>query len=76
MFNLQCHNPTEIITLTTLISTLPAAVKFKLPKYLLAKGDSEMVVFDVNYKSFITSLLQQAKDAILKVMRWSKMSWT
>lgn len=56
------------------ISTLPAAANFVLPKWMLA-SDEKPIVFDVNYKPFNTQLLLQAEPAGCKVVRGSEMLW-
>jgi pentafunctional AROM polypeptide len=60
------------LDIKVVISTLPAAVNFELPPWML---QSTPVVFDVNYKPYFTALLQQAEAAGCKVVRGSEMLW-
>ena len=54
------------------ISTLPAAAEFTLPKWLAVL---KPVVFDVNYKPYNTKLLLQAAEYGCKLVRGSEMLW-
>ena len=56
------------------ISTLPAGAEFQLPDWMLAK-DPLPVVFDVNYKPYLTALLLQATEKGCDVVRGSEMLW-
>ncbi len=61
------------------ISTLPAAVEFELPEWLIesAKDDDAVkpIVFDVNYKPYWTKLLSQADNYGFPLVRGSEMLW-
>ena len=57
------------------ISTLPAAAGFVLPKWLLGDDSSKPVIFDVNYKPYHTKLLDQAEAVGCSVVRGSEMLW-
>mmetsp|Transcript_12808 Transcript_12808/g.26965 ORF Transcript_12808/g.26965 Transcript_12808/m.26965 type:complete len:827 (+) Transcript_12808:96-2576(+) len=59
-------------SLKVVISTLPAAAEFVLPKWILRK---KPVAFDVNYKPYQTKLLTQCEEADLRVVRGSEMLW-
>jgi pentafunctional AROM polypeptide len=58
------------------ISTLPAAVGFQLPEWMLSGRSPLPVVFDVNYKPYDTALLLQATGSGCDVVRGSEMLWT
>jgi len=58
------------------ISTLPAAVGFQLPEWMLSGRSPLPVVFDVNYKPYDTALLLQATGRGCDVVRGSEMLWT
>jgi pentafunctional AROM polypeptide len=60
------------------ISTLPAAVEFQLPEWMLLGNDARSplpIVFDVNYKPYNTALLLQALGRGCIVVRGSEMLW-
>lgn len=63
------------------ISTLPAAVGFELPKWFIngCKEDStdsnKPIIFDVNYKPYWTNLLYQADKSGFPIVRGSEMLW-
>lgn len=54
------------------ISTLPAAANFELPEWIV---QSRPIVFDVNYKPYLTKLLMQAEASECMVVRGSEMLW-
>uniref|UniRef100_A0A7S4MW89 Shikimate dehydrogenase (NADP(+)) n=1 Tax=Odontella aurita TaxID=265563 RepID=A0A7S4MW89_9STRA len=62
-----------------IISTLPAAAGFEIPRWLMDRskttGAQRPVVFDVNYKPYDTPLLLQAEGAGFDVVRGSEMLW-
>ena len=60
------------------ISTLPAAVEFELPDWVVDTGkvcDNKPIIFDVNYKPYWTKLLQQADSEGFPLVRGSEMLW-
>jgi pentafunctional AROM polypeptide len=57
------------------ISTLPAAVGFELPEWLLEGELPLPIVFDVNYKPYNTPLLLQASSKGCQIVRGSEMLW-
>ncbi|KAL3769371.1 hypothetical protein ACHAW5_010490 [Stephanodiscus triporus] len=60
------------------ISTLPAAVGFQLPEWMLSGDDRRLphpVIFDVNYKPYDTALLLQASGMGFDFVRGSEMLW-
>jgi len=59
-------------SIKVVISTLPAGAEFVLPEWILEK---KPVVFDVNYKPYVTKLLEQSEGAGLQVVRGSEMLW-
>jgi len=56
------------------LSTLPAAVGFTLPNWMLEEKD-KLIVLDVNYKPYHTPLLTQATEKGCQVVRGSEMLW-
>ena len=67
---------TVTAVLAEMISTLPAAVGFQLPEWMLSGRSPLPVVFDVNYKPYDTALLLQATGSGCDVVRGSEMLWT
>jgi shikimate-5-dehydrogenase/3-dehydroquinate dehydratase type I len=61
--------------IAVVISTLPAAVEFVLPDWLLDVGREKLIIFDVNYKPYHTKLLRQAESSSCQVVRGSEMLW-
>lgn len=57
------------------MSTLPAAVGFELPEWLLEGELPLPIVFDVNYKPYNTLLLLQASSKGCQIVRGSEMLW-
>lgn len=57
------------------ISTLPAAALFELPKWLLSPKRKKPIIFDVNYKPYSTKLLEQAESSGCDIVRGSEMLW-
>ncbi|KAL7574469.1 hypothetical protein ACA910_015837 [Epithemia clementina (nom. ined.)] len=57
------------------ISTLPASANFPLPSWILEQQPVRPIIFDVNYKPYQTSLLEQAIQAGCQVVRGSEMLW-
>lgn len=62
------------------ISTLPAAVGFELPQWLVnqcktSDSKDKPIIFDVNYKPYWTNLLHQAENSGFPIVRGSEMLW-
>lgn len=62
-------------SIRVVISTLPAASEFILPKALLLNHKKKPIIFDVNYKPYSTQLLHQAEEMGCSIVRGSEMLW-
>jgi len=63
------------LQIKAVISTLPVAVGFQRPIWMINDENKPLVVLDVNYKPYHTPLLDQCDGVGIETIRGSEMLW-